>query len=432
MRLFEDAWWKIESKEVPGKMLWWHNVTNEVQEEFVVTIDAAMVCGEGLFDEQEFAVTNVADAAIFTEFLRLLSERYVSIVCTSNRAPGDLYSEGLHRERHMPALVEHLNSHFLVVPVTGPDYREALLQSEADDLTASADAAKAADADADAPDAGEMLSGDKVPPVIFEGDDVESALRVALSADAGGVPELAPGSVKVAWGRQLKVPLAGAGTACFHFDDLCRRAYGAEDFLCLATGFHTIVVHGIPRLGLQEHNEARRFTNLVDAVYEHSVRFVCLSDGPLEEVLSSVEALQETSGDAEGMDADKLGFFEKMYDDTPNFQLQIQELGGREKYTELRDKREASEIRETVRRLTRHAAPDAAEGGTGSNWSTAPASADLSAPQDGVAGVMVAAVGSLQESGFAAKRAVSRLREMRTAPYLEAAKLRREVMMAGC
>ena len=48
--------------------------------------------------------------------------------------------------------------------------------------------------------------------------------------------------------------------------------------------------------------------------------------------------------------------------------------------------------------------------------------ADLSAPDQGVAGVMVAAVGSLQESGFAARRATSRLKEMQTACLLGSCK----------
>merc|ERR1712187_104111 len=100
------------------------------------------------------------------------------------------------------------------------------------------------------------------------------------------------------------------------------------------------------------------------------------------------------------------------------------------KCKELQDQRDAARMREEAKRIGRMAAPAAAEGDTGSGWSTAPAAADLSAPQDGVAGVMVAAVGSLQESGFAARRAMSRLREMRTAEYLEVARQRQMTMKA--
>merc|ERR1712226_531510 len=120
-----------------------------------------------------------------------------------------------------------------------------------------------------------------------------------------------------------------------------------------------------------------------------------------------------------------MGVFDKMYDDSPNFQIQIKELGSREKWKELQDRRLAEEQRHEAQRLGRLAAPEAAAKQTGSGWSAAPAGADLSAPDQGVAGVMVAAVGSLQESGFAARRAMSRMKEMQARPYLEAANQRR-------
>jgi len=65
----------------------------------------------------EFAITNVADAAIFRELLKLFAERNVALVLTTNRPPEDLYSEGLHRERYVPALVERIRSNYIVVPI---------------------------------------------------------------------------------------------------------------------------------------------------------------------------------------------------------------------------------------------------------------------------------------------------------------------------
>lgn len=186
----------------------------------------------------------------------------------------------------------------------------------------------------------------------------------------------------------------------------------------------------MPRLTLEEHNEARRFTNLVDALYEHSVRLVCHCEGRLEEVLQSIQVLQGASEDDDNFDAESLGIFETMYDDSPNFQIQIKELG-REKWEQIQEQRRAEEQRSQARRLQRLSNVDAVEGDTGSGWSAAPAGADLSAPDQGVAGVMVAAVGSLQESGFAARRATGRLKEMQTNAYLEAASRRREAMQSA-
>jgi len=357
----------------------------------------------------EFAVTNVADAAIFTEILRLLGERHVAVVCTTNRPPEELYKDGLHRDHYMPALIDRFRENFLVVEVRGADYREqlyyqGLVRQEETNTVAQ--------------------------PVFVQGGDFNSALHAALSHDTAGVPDLTPGTIQIAWGRSLAVPGFGAGVARFHFDDLCRTPLSAEDFLHLATSVHTVFVHNIPQLSIEEHNEARRFTNLVDVLYEHSVRLVCHSEVPCEAVLAHVEALRDASDET---DAERLGVFQTQYDDTPNFQLQIKEAGSREKWLEMRDRRDEERHRaETqqieAQRLRRLESPDAADGDAGSGWSAAPATADLSAPQHGVAGVMVAAVGSLQESGFAARRAISRLKEMQTQEYLDASHRRRESM----
>merc|ERR1712146_443817 len=72
---------------------------------------------------------------------------------------------------------------------------------------------------------------------------------------------------------------------------------------------------------------------------------VCHSTVPLADVLKSVEALREASeGTTGGHDAQRLGVFDRMYDDTPNLQLHIKELGSREKYNELKTKRHAEEL----------------------------------------------------------------------------------------
>lgn len=353
----------------------------------------------------EFAVTNVADAAILAELLHLLAVRQVAVVCTTNRPPEDLYKDGLHRERYVPALVSHIREKLLVQGVMGTDYRAAMYQNDREHQTC--------DKVATAP--GET---DSVQVTLFEGCSAEEAQKAFADV------VLSPGELRISWNRQLPVPGHGNGFARFHFDDLCRRPLAAEDFLILATNFHTIFLHDVPRLSLEEHNEARRFTNLIDALYEHSVRLICHCNGRLDDVLKNIEVLQGASEDGDNFDAESLGVFEAMYDDQPNFQIQIKELGSREKWQELQEQRRAEEQRQEARRLQRLNNVDAAEGGTGSGWSTAPASADLSAPDQGVAGVMVAAVGSLQESGFAARRATSRLKEMQTEIYLQAAQQR--------
>ena len=398
--------WRVKRQHFHEFAQWLHRElhcmrkTNHVPQRHILERLADKVSEEcDLICLDEFAITNVADAAILTEVLQLLALRHVAVVCTTNRPPEDLYKDGLHRERYVPTLVTHIRENFLVQGVLGVDYRAAMYQ--ADCAMQQASTAK------------HEFDG----ATLFEGGSVLEAEK----SIAGVI--LRTGNLSISWNRQLPVR-QGNGVARFHFDDLCRKPLAAEDFLIVASTFHTVFLHDVPKLTLEEHNEARRFTNLVDALYEHSVRLICHCAVSLDEVLQNIQVLQGANEDNDSFDAESLGIFETMYDDSPNFQIQIKELG-REKWQQLQD-RQAKEQRAQVRRLQRLSNPQAAEGDTGSGWSTAPASADLSAPDQGVAGVMVAAVGSLQESGFAARRAISRLKEMQTGAYLEAARCRRE------
>ena len=79
-------------------------------------------------------------------------------------------------------------------------------------------------------------------------------------------------------GRAVEVPLAARGVARFEFDDICGRPLGPADYLAVATHFHTVVLDGIPRLGPENFDKARRFITLIDALYEHRVKLVASAE----------------------------------------------------------------------------------------------------------------------------------------------------------
>jgi len=47
-----------------------------------------------------------------------------------------------------------------------------------------------------------------------------------------------------------------------------------NDYIDLAKRFHTVVVSGVPRMGLDRADEARRFTLLVDVFYDQRVKLI--------------------------------------------------------------------------------------------------------------------------------------------------------------
>jgi cell division protein ZapE len=85
-------------------------------------------------------------------------------------------------------------------------------------------------------------------------------------------------------GRDLELARAGGGVAFASFADLCMKALGSGDYLALARSFHTLVLDGVPVLDPEKRNEARRFVNLIDALYEHRAKLVMAAAAAPEEL----------------------------------------------------------------------------------------------------------------------------------------------------
>ncbi|MDX1402544.1 MAG: cell division protein ZapE, partial [Kiloniellales bacterium] len=106
----------------------------------------------------------------------------------------------------------------------------------------------------------------------------EKALDEAFNRlTEGALPE--EDSVRV-MGREIKVLSAARGVARFTFDELCRTALGPGDYLAIAARYHTLLLSGVPKLGENLRNEARRFMTLIDALYEHKVKLIVSADAP--------------------------------------------------------------------------------------------------------------------------------------------------------
>ena len=199
----------------------------------------------------EMVVNNSADAMVMSRLFTGLIEAGTTIVATSNRAPGELYKDGLNREHFLPfiALIE---DRLDVLPLNGPaDYRMQRLAGVKTWHVPNGDVATAA-----------------VRQAFFQLTDFapEDAVHVpSADIDLGG-------------GRTLHVPKSLKGVAVFSFKRLCAEARGASDYLAVARRYHSVIVVGIPRLGPEKRNEAARFVTLIDALYEHNVKLIATAD----------------------------------------------------------------------------------------------------------------------------------------------------------
>ncbi len=208
-----------------------------------IAADATLLC----FDE--FEVTDIADAMILGRLFQALFAAGVVVVATSNRAPDELYRDGLQRDRFLP-FIALLKQRMAVIALDGArDYR---LQ---------------------------RFAGRKTY-FIAPGGAGHRALEAAF-ADLTGGAEGKPVELTVL-GRTLLVPRAAKEVAWFGFDELCARPLGPPDFLALVQAFHTFIVEGIPVMNRRLRNEAKRFTIFIDTLYEAHGNLVATAEAPPE------------------------------------------------------------------------------------------------------------------------------------------------------
>jgi cell division protein ZapE len=192
------------------------------------------------FDELE--VIDIADALILGRLFQALFDRGTVLAVTSNRAPDQLYLNGVNRELFLP-FVDLIRDRCAVVEVSGArDWR-------VDRLARSRtwfDPARRGE---------------------FE------ALWIELRGDA----EEAPCVFKVA-GRDVRIARTVGGVARIDFMEMLSQPLGPQDWLALAERFHTVFVDRVPVLTEARHMEARRFVTLIDALYEAGARLVVLAD----------------------------------------------------------------------------------------------------------------------------------------------------------
>lgn len=196
----------------------------------------------------EFHVADITDAMILHRLLVALFDNGVGFVTTSNFKPDDLYPNGLHRSRILPA-IELLNANLTVVNVdNGTDYRRRTLEQLRLYHSPLGEAA--------------------------DNDMAEAFNRLAESPDEKPVLHIEA--------REIRARRLAGGVVWFDFKALCSGPRSQNDYLEIASQFHTVLLSNVPYMPVRMASEARRFTWLVDVLYDRRVKLIMSAEVPPE------------------------------------------------------------------------------------------------------------------------------------------------------
>ncbi|MDP2096983.1 MAG: cell division protein ZapE, partial [Hydrogenophaga sp.] len=188
----------------------------------------------------EFHVADVTDAMILHRLLDALFKAGVGFVTTSNFHPDGLYPNGLHRDRILPA-IELLKQKLEVINVdNGTDYRQrtlTLIDLYHCPLGPQADAAME-----------------------------KNFAQLAEMGDQDPVMQIES--------RQIRAVRRAGGVIWFDFRTLCGGPRSQNDYLEIASQFHTVLLSNVPQMQVRQASEARRFTWLIDVLYDRRVKLV--------------------------------------------------------------------------------------------------------------------------------------------------------------
>jgi cell division protein ZapE len=199
----------------------------------------------------EIALSDVADALILGRLLTRTLDKGVVTCMTSNYHPDELYKGGLKREDFLPA-IDLIKSRLDVIQVDGGvDYRKRALQRV------------------------KVYHAPLAP-------ETDRALMQAFKHIAEVEEERHALDVE---GRVIPYRHRAGGVVWFDFKVICGWGRSQNDYIDLAKRFHTVVVSGVPRMGLDRADEARRFTLLVDVFYDQRVKMILSAEAPPDQLL---------------------------------------------------------------------------------------------------------------------------------------------------
>ncbi len=191
----------------------------------------------------ELHITNVVDAMLVGNLFKYMIEENINFVITSNRRPDELYQDGLQRESFMDFIKLIIDKFDVCEIESAHDYRMHKIESIID--------------------------------TYFYPLNEKNEKKIRhLFADLTDYGKISTKTI-IADGREISLKDCFEDIVLLEFDDMCKQPLGANDYQKIATKFSIIFLTNIPKFIAEDRNEAKRFTNFIDVLYENKVLFIC-------------------------------------------------------------------------------------------------------------------------------------------------------------
>ena len=207
----------------------------------------------------EFYVEDIGDAMLLGRFINELFENKVTLITTSNTHPDNLYRDGLHRSRFLPAIKSIKENCEIYELNSAQDYRLRTLEQL------------------------EIF-------IIGKGDQGIKELESNFIELTNG--EFQDGQKIKILGREIDTIKLAQGSLWVSFKEICEGPRSAKDYIEICSEFHTLFVSNVPIMKGSNDDSARRFIALVDECYERNVNLILSMETELEQIYSGERLLE--------------------------------------------------------------------------------------------------------------------------------------------
>lgn len=209
----------------------------------------------------EMHVSDIATAMIMKRMLEALFENKIYIVTSSNYHPDSLWPNGLMRERFLPAIETIKKALNIVSLNSNQDYR--LINNSFNQLF-----------------------------VINDHDSLSKLENVFNSINLNNhINKLA---IKVC-GRDINVRKSGSDVVWFDFAVICGDMRSQLDYLELCKDYTWFIISDIPQIDIRNKDIARRFTWLIDVLYDNNRKLALSLAVPITEIYPDGDFANEFS-----------------------------------------------------------------------------------------------------------------------------------------